>query len=124
MAKVYGEEVLERVRTRQCHAARHLRARQAATSMVANALDELISKGAPDHFDGEEEHAFLSALKGHNVRMIGHHSRPIRATTAGDPNPVSGSSGSYDLVQWDPRFSKEDFAELRRLGYAVADWRL
>lgn len=124
MAKVYGEEVLARVRTRQCRAARRLRARQVATSMVANALDELISKGVPDHFDAEEEHAFVAALKGHKLRMIGHHSQPIRATTAGDPNPVSRSSGSYDLVQWDPRYSKEDFAELRRLGYAVADWRL
>lgn len=124
MAKVYSEEVLERVRTRQCHAARRLRARQAATSIVAKALDELISKGAPDHFDAEEEHAFLLALKGHKLRMIGQFSRPVRATTVGHANPVSGPSGGYDMVQWDPRYSKEDFAELRRLGYAVADWRL
>lgn len=124
MAKVYGEEVLERVRTRKSRAARRLHARQAAARMVANALDELISKGAPDNFDGEEDHAFLSALEGHKLRMIGQFPRPVPATTAVHANPVCRSGDSYDMVQWDPRYSKQDFAELRRLGYAVADWRL
>ena len=124
MAKVYGEDVLERVRTRKYRAALRLRARQVAAVKVANALDELIAHGAPDHFDGEEEQAFLSALKGHRRRMVGDHPRPMRSTTSDGARPSSWPPGCGDAVQWDPRYSKEDFAQLQAEGYPVADWQL
>ena len=124
MAKVYGEEVLERVRTRKHRAAQRLRARQAATVKVANALDELLSVGAPDDFDGEEEQAFLSTLKAHKHRMVGDHPRPMRAMTSEGARLSSWPPGCDDAVQWDPRYSKEDFAQLRAAGFPVADWRL
>ena len=124
MAKDYGEEVMERVRTRKCRAALRLRARQAATVKVANALDELISKGAPDDFDGEEVHAFLSALKNHKRRMVGDYAQPTCATTSDGSRLPSGPPVNDDAMRWDPRFSKEDFAQLRAEGYPVADWRL
>lgn len=124
MAKVYGDDVVERVRTRKHRAAVRLRARQAATFKVANALDELISNGAPDDFDGEEGHAFLCALKGHRRRMVGHSPRPGSAAAVEGARPSSWPPGCDDAMQWDPRLSKEDFAELRRQGYLVADWRL
>ena len=124
MAKVYGEEVMERVRTRKCRAALRLRARQAATVKVANALDELLSVGAPDDFDREEEHAFLSALTNHKRRMVGDHPRSMRATVSDGTRLSSWPPGCDDAVQWDPRYSKEDFAQLRAAGFLVADWRL
>ena len=124
MAKVYGEDVVERVRTRKYGAARRLRAREAATVKVANALDELISIGAPDDFDDEQEHAFLSALNNHKRRMVGDHPRPMRAMTSDGARLSSWPPGCDDAMQWDPRYSKEDFAQLRAAGFPVADWRL
>lgn len=124
MAKVYGEDVLARVRTRKYRAALRLRAWQAATVRVANALDELISNGAPDDFDGEEENAFLCSLKGHRRRMVGDHPRSMRATTSHGARLSSWPPGCDDAMQWDPRLGKEDFAQLRAEGYPVADWRL
>ena len=124
MAKVYGEDVVERVRTRKYGAARRLRAREAATVKVANALDELISIGAPDDFDDEQEHAFLSALTNHKRRMVGDHPRSMRTMTSDGARPSSWPPGCDDAMQWDPRYSKEDFAQLRAAGFPVADWRL
>ena len=124
MAKVYGKDVMERVRTRKHRAALRLRAREAATVKVADALEGLLSVGAPDDFDGEEEHAFLSALTGHKRRMVGDHPRSMRATTSDGARLSSCPPGCDDAVQWDPRYSKEDFAQLRAEGYPVADWRL
>lgn len=110
--------------TRKCHAARRLRAWEAATVRVANAPDGLISNGAPDDFDLEEEHAFLKALKGHRRRMVGDYPRPMRATTSDGARPSSWPLSCDDAMQWDPRLSKEDFAQLRADGYPVDDWRL
>ena len=123
VAKVYGEDVVERVRTRKCRASLRLRARQAATVKVANALDELISIGAPDDFDDEQEHAFLSTLRAHKHRMVGDRSRPMRANANG-ARLSSYPPGCDDAMQWNPRYSKEDFAQLRAAGFPVADWRL
>lgn len=123
MAKIYGEDVVERVRTRKCRAAVRLRAREAATVKVANALDELISIGAPDDLDAEQAHAFVATLKGHRRRMVGDHPRPMRANADG-ARASSWLPGCDDAMQWDPRYSKEDFAQLRAEGYPVADWRL
>lgn len=115
---------MKRVRTRKFRAALRLRAREAATVKVADALEGLLSVGAPDSFDSEEEQAFLSALKGHKQRMVGHSPRPMRARTSDGARPSSWPPGCDDAMQWDPRLSKEDFAQLRAAGYPVADWRL
>lgn len=124
MAKVYSEDVLERVRTRRYKATRRLRAREAATDKVARALNVLIADGAPEEFDGEEASAFISTLKNHRLRMIGYSSPASPAgMDIGAPNPLAPIP-NYDQCEWDTRYSKEDFAELRRLGYGVADWRL
>ena len=116
MAKVYGEDVLERVRTRKYRAALRLRARQVAAVKVANALDELIAHGAPDHFDGEEEQAFLSALKDHKRRMVGQQPhRPLEPSiSVGDSTPL-----------WPERLGPEDLEELANGGWPprVQVWR-
>ena len=67
MAKIYDSEVLDRVRTRKHLAARRSRAREAATAMVAKALNALIAEGPPDDFDSEEGSAFMSTLKNHRL---------------------------------------------------------
>lgn len=115
---------MERVRTRKYRAALRLRARQTARVKVAKALDELILNGAPDGFDGEEKHAFLSTLENHKRRMVGEQRTPMRPMRLDGERPSSWPPGCDEAMQWDPRLSKEDFAELRRQGYPVADWRL
>ena len=124
MAKVYGEDVLERVRTRRHGAARRLRARETATAVAAKGINALIAAGAPEDFDTEEAEAFMSTLKNHRLRMVGYGALG-RSAGAGPVALASAkASPNYDECEWDPRYSEEDFAELRRLGYGVADWRL
>jgi hypothetical protein len=124
VAKVYGSEVLERVRTRRHHAARRQRARETATGKVAKALNALIDAGAPADFDSEEAHAFMSTVRGHRLRMVGYGSPARFATIKQGTEAALATMPSYDECEWDPRYSKEDFEELRRLGHGVADWRL
>ena len=124
MAKIYPEDVLERVRTRRRGAARRLRGRETATALAAQGLNALITAGAPEGFDDEEAHAFMSTLKNHRLRMVGYGS-PERSAVSPKGGPASfAPSPNFDECDWDPRFDKEDFAELRRQGYGVADWRL
>ena len=124
MAKVYDFDVMERVRTRRHGAARRLRARETATAMVAKGLNALIAAGAPDEFDSEEAHAFMSTLRNHRLRMVGHGSPGRSGAPEKGAAPSIGTGANYDECEWDSRFDKEDFAELRRQGYGVADWRL
>ena len=91
---------------------------------MAKELNELIAAGPPGDFDSEESHAFMSTLKGHRLRMVGHGSRAKPALRKNDAKTSHQASSNYDECDWDPRYGKEDFAELRRLGYGVADWRL
>ena len=124
MAKVYDQEVLERVRTRRHRAALRSRARETATGLVAKALNALIAIGAPEDFDSEEAQAFMSTLKGHRLRMVGYGSPASpRAIMRGELTSPQVAP-NYDECEWDPRYSKDDFAELRRQGYGVADWRV
>ena len=115
---------MERVRTRKFRAALRRRARESASEVVARAFGLLITAGPPDDFDEEEAHAFMSTLKNHRLRMVGYGSpaRPAAAQNGAQTQLLV--SPNYDECEWSPRYSKEDFAELRRLGYGVADWRL
>ena len=124
MTKTYTDDVLERVRTRRHRAARRSSARETATSMVAKALNALIATGAPDDFDSEEAAAFMATLKGHRLRMVGYRSPARSGSIANGAQTSLRTIPNYDECDWDPRFSKEDFVELRRQGYGVADWRL
>ena len=124
MAKIYPEEVLERVGTRRYGAARRLRGRETATALAAQGLNALITAGAPEGFDDDEAHAFMSTLENHRRRMIGHGSPDRSGASRYVTLSSAAASPNYDQCQWDLRYSKEDFEELRRLGYGVADWRL
>lgn len=122
VAKTYRDDVLERVRNRHQRAVLRRGAREVATAMVAKGLDDLLAAGPPAHFDGEQARAFASILRNHKDRMIGRVA-PAAASKTCSPGP-NAPSANYDECNWDQRFSKEDFAELRRQGYGVADWRL
>jgi len=95
-----------------------------ATTRVAKALNVLITIGAPEDFDSEEAQAFMSTLKGHRLRMVGYGSPAGAAAVKSDEQTSVREIPNYDECEWDPRYSKDDFAELRRQGYGVADWRL
>ena len=124
MSKVYDDDVLERVGTRRCCAAKRLHGRQDATTRVVKAIDELIAAGAPDDYDSEEAEAFMLTLKNHKLRMVGKGAPEMLETIENGHQPPDGTNGNWDQCEWSPRYSKEDFADLRRRGYGVADWRL
>lgn len=92
--------------------------------MVAKGLDALIAAGPPPDFDSEQARAFLSTVKNHKLRMVGQGSPAAPAAARSCALGPNTPSANYDECDWDSRFSKEDFAELRRQGYGVADWRL
>lgn len=108
MAWAYDEAASVRVLTRNKRAALRVQARRAASAALANAIDRLVAKGAPDSFKGEQAAAFEKELRDQRRRMVGQRQHCP---------PVLKPQVEHGVPQWCERLDPEDIAQLANGGW-------